>query len=364
MSEKIWSRLIQLIGKAGIVLPVSNTLIEILQTIITEEQAKFLQIFKKPSLIIDRIKQKTDLDENELEKMLKDLSYEGVISSFPDEDTGIMVYNLNPFVPGIFEYTLMRGGTSEKEKKLANLYEKLFDELKQLVQSNYDTFIPQFKSAPPGTRIVPVEEQVDIQQQIVLPYEEITKILEKYDTFGVGTCYCRHKQDLIADPCKLDAPRENCLIFGKYARFLIEHEFIKPISKEDALNTLKESENLGLVHTAFHLPDDPEYNENAICSCCKCCCGTLELYHRGLAAMNTLTSYLAKVNEETCVGCGTCVEKCPMEAIDLEDTVAIVNEDRCIGCGICAHHCPEESMTLNRTGLRNVFVPPPRLINV
>lgn len=363
MSEKIWSKLIQLIGKAGLTLPVSDTLIEILQTIITEEQAKFLQVFKKPSLTIDRIKQKTDLDGPVLENMLKDLMHEGIIANFLNENTGIMEYNLMPFMPGIFEHVLMRGGTSEKEKKLARLFEKLFDELKDLIQNNYDIFIPQFKNASPGTHIVPVEEQVEVQQQIVLPYEEITKILEKYDTFGLAICYCRHKQDLINNPCKLDAPKENCVIVGSYAKFLIEQEFIKPISKEEALKTLKEAEEFGLVHTAFHQTDDPEYNELGICSCCKCCCGTLELYHRGLAAMNTLTSYLAKVNEETCVGCGTCVEKCPMEAIELNN-IAIVNEDRCIGCGICAHHCPEESMTLNRTGLRKVFVPPPRLISV
>jgi NAD-dependent dihydropyrimidine dehydrogenase PreA subunit len=364
MSEKLWSKLIQLIGKAGLALPVNDTLIKIMQTIITEEQAKFLQIFRRPTLTIDRIKQKSDLDGPELEAMLNNLMHEGVIISSFNEDSEIMEYNLAPFLPGIFEHTLMRGGISEKEKKLAILYEKLFEELKELVQSNYDIFLPQAKSRSPGTRIVPVEEQVDVKQQIILPYEEITKILEKYDTFGVATCYCRHKQDLIGDPCKLDAPRENCLIFGNYAQHLIEQEFIKPISREDALKTLKESENYGLVHTAFHLPEDPEYNENAICSCCKCCCGTLDLHHRGLTAMNTLSSYLAKVNEEDCVGCGTCVEKCPMEAVELQDTIAAINEDKCIGCGICAHHCPEESMTLNRTGLRNVFVPPPRLINV
>ncbi|MFX1451263.1 MAG: hypothetical protein ACFFCM_10500, partial [Promethearchaeota archaeon] len=207
MSEKIWSNLIQLIGKAGAVLPVSDTLIKILQTIITEEQAKFLQIFRRPTLTIDRIKQKTDLNEQELEKILKDLMHEGVIISSFNEDSGIMEYNLAPFVPGLFEHTLMRGGTSEKEKKLAYLYEKLFEELKELVQSNYDMFITQSKSSSPGTRIVPVEEQIDVTQQVVLPYEEITKILEKYDIFGVATCYCRHKQDLIGDPCKLDAPR-------------------------------------------------------------------------------------------------------------------------------------------------------------
>ena len=74
-------------------------------------------------------------------------------------------------------------------------------------------------------------------------------------------------------------------------------------------------------------------------------------------------TYVA-VDWDLCIGCGTCDEKCPMDAITLEDNIAMINEDRCIGCGICAHHCPEGAMTLNRTGLRNVFVPPPRLTNV
>ena len=365
MSEKIWSKLIRLIPKAGgEQIPYHPTLVEILQTLITEEQAKFLLIFRKPLLTIDQIKQKSDLDGKELEKMLKDLMYEGFITALPNENTGIIEYSLNPFVgtyAGIFERSFYRGGTGEKEKKLAHLYEKLYNDLTQLVQGNYDIFIPQFKNQKPGTRIVPVEEQVDVKQQIVLPYEEITKIVEKYDTYGVGTCYCRHKQALIGDPCKMDTSGGNCLLLGKHAKFLIEHEFAKPISKEEVLKTLKEAEQNGFVHTTFHDSEDPEYNEFSICSCCKCCCGTLELYHRGLAPINTLSSYLAKVNEETCIGCGTCVEKCPMEAIGLEDTLAVVNEDRCIGCGICAHNCPEEAMTLNRTGLRNVFVPPPRV---
>ena len=37
MSERIWSKLVKLIIKAGIVVPFSDTLIEILKTLITEE---------------------------------------------------------------------------------------------------------------------------------------------------------------------------------------------------------------------------------------------------------------------------------------------------------------------------------------
>ena len=53
-----------------------------------------------------------------------------------------------------------------------------------------------------------------------------------------------------------------------------------------------------------------------------------------------------------------------MEAIQLEEDIANIDEKRCIGCGVCVHHCPEEAMTLERTGNREVFVPPPRLKKV
>jgi ferredoxin len=161
----------------------------------------------------------------------------------------------------------------------------------------------------------------------------------------------------------MDHPGGDCLILGKHAKFMIEHELLRPVSKEEALKTLKDAEKHGFVHTTFHDLEDPEYNEVSICSCCKCCCGILELYHRGLAPINTLSSYLAKVNEDNCIGCGTCVEKCPMEAINLEDAIAAVNDDKCIGCGICAHNCPEEAMKLNRTSLRKVSVPPPKIVD-
>ena len=80
-----------------------------------------------------------------------------------------------------------------------------------------------------------------------------------------------------------------------------------------------------------------------------------------LSSFFTSTSYLAKVIKDDCIGCGTCVEKCPMETIELVDAIAVINEEKCIGCGVCAHHCPEEAIKLERTGSREVFLPPVKI---
>jgi heterodisulfide reductase subunit A len=50
----------------------------------------------------------------------------------------------------------------------------------------------------------------------------------------------------------------------------------------------------------------------------------------------------AKVNEDLCCGCQTCISVCPYTAIsyDEEKQVSIVNEVLCKGCGTCGSTCP------------------------
>jgi ferredoxin len=51
------------------------------------------------------------------------------------------------------------------------------------------------------------------------------------------------------------------------------------------------------------------------------------------------------VSEEMCVGCGLCVEECPVGAISLqENDIAAINDDECIRCGHCHEVCPEEAV--------------------
>ena len=53
----------------------------------------------------------------------------------------------------------------------------------------------------------------------------------------------------------------------------------------------------------------------------------------------------AKVNEETCVGCETCVGACPVSAISMKDGKANVNSAECVDCGACVGECPTEAIT-------------------
>ncbi len=362
MTDKFWFNVARTFIKAGVFpVPISDTLIELLQTLITEEQAKFILIYKKPSMTLEEIKQKIDMEEQKIIGMLEILMHNGIIVGTRSRNAGVMVYRLMGLYPGIFEYTFLRGESSERDKKLAVLFEKLLGEITKGTQKNYDSIINVFKDLPPTDRTLPVEKEVEVGTETVMPFEEIKKYVEEYDDIALVHCYCRHAKDLINDPCRLGASKDNCFLFDKTARFGIEQGFGRPVSKEETIKILRESENQGLVHKVFHVHSDTNRGIEAICNCCKCCCGMINMYYRGAAPIHTMSSYLARVDEDSCVGCGTCVEKCPMETIELNDTIAFINEDKCIGCGVCAHHCPEEAIHLERIGPRHVFIPPKRI---
>lgn len=52
-----------------------------------------------------------------------------------------------------------------------------------------------------------------------------------------------------------------------------------------------------------------------------------------------------KIDEEECIGCGSCVGACPSEAIELNDDKAKVKDDDCVECLACIEACPVDAIS-------------------
>lgn len=52
------------------------------------------------------------------------------------------------------------------------------------------------------------------------------------------------------------------------------------------------------------------------------------------------------VDPETCTGCGACVSACPLNAIALENDIAVIDQAHCDLDGICIPVCPVDALGL------------------
>ena len=359
--------------------PLTDTFVKILEYYFTDEkELEFIKAFKiKKSMTMEQLQQKLkEWNEDEIDAMAKKIAKKGFIFNQPSSK-GFMVYRLMPIVMiGAFEYEFMRdlpksGPELDRVKTVAALYLQLMKELVDSVQKNYDTFTGALGKQNPFDRTVPlrttqdgttieIDEMIGAEEQ-VLPAQTVEGIIKKYDDIAVGNCFCRQYRETLGEEFDIGIDAEVCFTFGKSARHVIQQGFGRRVTKEEAMKIMKRIEEAGLVHKAFHNKNDIMKDENSICNCHPAYCDAFRLWREGAFPILTSCFYLSQINQDACVGCGTCVEKCPVEAISLnDDDKAEVNEEQCIGCGVCAHFCPENAISL-KGGQRRVFVPPPRL---
>ncbi|MBN1539372.1 MAG: 4Fe-4S binding protein [Candidatus Thermoplasmatota archaeon] len=52
------------------------------------------------------------------------------------------------------------------------------------------------------------------------------------------------------------------------------------------------------------------------------------------------------IDKNTCIGCGACVETCPVQALSMVDGKADVDPGTCVDCGACVGVCPVQALSL------------------
>jgi len=60
------------------------------------------------------------------------------------------------------------------------------------------------------------------------------------------------------------------------------------------------------------------------------------------------SNFVARVDMDTCIGCGECVDFCHYDALEMSDDTLSINSSYCLGCGVCVSKCPTQSLALVR----------------
>ena len=127
MSEKVWHKVAKLIVRASgnPLFQANDTLVELLQTLLTEEEVSFLLNFRKPNQTFQELKERTNMDDAKLMDVLNSLMDNGFLMDVPINGMIMMEYRLLPPIADTFEYSLVRlDRPMEQKKRLAQIYEK------------------------------------------------------------------------------------------------------------------------------------------------------------------------------------------------------------------------------------------------
>ncbi len=330
MSENVYDSLIDKLNEFPAGAPKTDKFMELLQTLFTEDEAAVgaqMPIFPTP---LPSIAESLGRDKDKLRPILEGMADKGL--AYHRVQEGQDCYSIFPLVPGIFELQFMKGEVNEKAKKLAHLFDEMW-----YTGWSEDLFASKTQMA----RVIVMEKEIPGGVE-VFPYEKVSKFIEETEYISLTVCYCRHEKELLEKSC--GRAKDVCLQFGPFAKYVVERDFGRRITKEEAYKVLDRAEEEGLVH----LSDNSQKRINFVCNCCGCCCGILG----GITKMNkpkavATSHFVLRIDEDTCSACEACVDRCHFGALTVND-VAELDAEKCLGCGLCNIVCPTESLSMIR----------------
>ncbi len=198
--------------------------------------------------------------------------------------------------------------------------------------------------------MIPVNRSLEQMDDTIVPAEIVEYFIEKSSHRVVlSFCGCRWANHCENYPIEL-----GCLMMGEDSRG-IESSIARSVTKEEARAHLKKAVEAGLApfvgkarvdNAIFGVPDTGRLV--SVCFCDECCC--LTRWAKSLPGeernqiIHRLDGLTIEVDKDECIGCETCIDKCFMKFITIENGKAYIPGDLCVGCGRCVISCPNNAI--------------------
>ncbi len=337
MSKDVYGKLREFLDKMPGGYPATETGVEIkiLKKLFNPEEAEATMNLTAMPEAVPVIAERLKMDENEASIRLESIAKKGLIFRARLGDD--VFYMANSFIVGIFEFSI-----NSIDREFSELLEKYIPYLAKSWE----------KVPTKQLRVVPVGSSIDATQT-VSTYDRIRDLVKDKKLISVAPCICVMNQELLGHPC--DRPKERCIQFDIAAQYYLENKMARQINMEELMELLKMGEEKALVISPTNAKDIVN-----ICMCCGCCCeflGSLKKMRR--PADQIQSSFFAQIDQELCIICGTCTDRCQMEAIKENDEYCEVDAAQCIGCALCVTTCPVEAISLVN---KPEITPPPKNI--
>ena len=323
--------------------PPSELLFSILKILFSEKEAGLVANLPIKPFTAKKASRIWKMSLTDTIKTLDTLADRAILVDIEQKDE--MVYSLPPPMAGFFEFSMMRVRGDINQKVLSELFHEYLNVEEDFVRELFTRGDTQL-----GRTFVQEPALSDQDALYVLDYERASEVIKTATHRGVGICYCRHKMQHMDRACS--APQDICMTFNNTAASLVRHGNARHVEVGECLDLLDEA----YAHNLVQFGENGRTKVNFICNCCGCCCEAM-IAARRFAILNPVhtTNFLPHINEESCNGCGKCVDVCPVEAMTLVSSnnpdhpkmkKASLNEEICLGCGVCVRNCSSTAIHL------------------
>lgn len=287
------------------------------------------QPLEKKQIVTLLKKNKTLNDDNNFDRFLERAWQRGVVKRLDDQWIASEDFHIR------FEYWALFEGWKDLPAEIKN----------KLNDWELDHYMASHAQSAEDLKNERQRDHYKIYPEYLL-LSEVEELFKKIPKFYLWPCNCRAMMG------RCQQPEYTCI------RFSNDKEIGWEISRQKALDIVKEANKNGLMQSAELGLDKNGRMTGALCNCCSDCCFPHQLSQRlNVQKYWPMSRYVAQPPNEDCIKCGKCVRRCPFGIIsqgknikEKESLVPVIDIDQCRGCGVCATGCPEDAIKLEQIG--------------